>query len=80
MSWDSDSGQSLALLAAIDSDEDPLQAKLTPSASFNDVMTAVHLDNNVTLWISKTTGDGPDFDVPNIWLVLLLVLALALSL
>lgn len=78
--WDIDSGQYLALLAAIDSGDDPLQAKLAPSATFNDVMTAVHMDNNVTLWVSKVPENGGGgFNVPDAWLILLLVLAIAMS-
>lgn len=78
MDWDSDNGQYLALLVAIDSDEDPLQGKLTPSASFNNVMTAVHMDNNVTLWVSKQPAGG-GLNIPDYWLIALVVLAVAMG-
>jgi len=55
MNWDSASGEKLALLAFVNSADDPVQALLSPqpSGNFQNVLETVALDNNVTLWVAQ---------------------------
>ena len=47
INWDPAAGQQLALLAVINSADDPVQG------NFQNVLEAVALDNNVTLWVTR---------------------------
>ena len=74
LDWNSAAGERVALLAVVQSVEDPLRATQTPSSSinFNQVLTAVSLDNNVTLWIS----DSVEVVKCPQWMVVLVVILL----
>lgn len=54
LDWDAAAGERLALLAVVNSEQDPLQAKLSPGPAWSNVVAAVTRDNNVTLWIPGT--------------------------
>jgi hypothetical protein len=74
LDWDRDVGEYIALLAAVHAAGDPLQAKAVPDPSFSDVLTAVRMDNNVTLWVSHRKYVLPK------WLIIIVVLVIAASL
>ena len=74
--WDPAAGERLAFLAVVHSAEDPAQAKLVPppQQNFQSVLTAVTLDNNVTVLVTDT-GNPPCNPTTITIIILLLILA-----
>lgn len=71
LDWNAAAGERLALLAVVNSAEDPVEGASSPG--FDKVFAAVTQDNNVTLWLS-----GVEVPACPQWLVfLILVLLLA---
>jgi hypothetical protein len=76
LSWNPAAGERVALLAAVHSAEDPVQG--ASSSAFNNVLTAVTQDNNVTLWLSGAEVACPQWLVVLIFILLLAAVALLL--
>ena len=77
LSWNPAAGERVALLAAVHSAEDPVQG--ASSSAFNNVLTAVTQDNNVTLWLSGAEAVAcPQWLVVLIFILLLAAVALLL--
>ena len=66
LNWNAAAGEKLALLAVVNSAEDPVQG--ASSAGFEKIPTAVTQDNNVTLWLS-----GVELVTCPQWLVVLII-------
>jgi subtilisin family serine protease len=75
LDWN-DGNEALAFIVAVHSAADPLQAKLNPppAANFRDVITAVTLDNNVTLLQFAQTGPPQLCDQETITIIYVLIL------